>query len=149
MVKTTVANAKCRKAVMTFERQLRAEPELPPYCVGEGSQKTFDNDSGSLRRISEVSASLSTLKTSCKSLKKPKLGAEIAANFQRPQGSSPEAYTSFDESLASESGDNGFLFSNEEDPDLFCVISEWFYTGELPGPPSHISNSRPPNEATA
>ncbi|CZT04814.1 uncharacterized protein RAG0_11131 [Rhynchosporium agropyri] len=62
IVKTTVANAKCRKAVMTFERKLRAEPELPPYCVGEGSQKTFDNDSGTLRRISEVSAWVEMLK---------------------------------------------------------------------------------------
>ncbi|CZT04811.1 uncharacterized protein RAG0_11130 [Rhynchosporium agropyri] len=100
---------------------------------------------------------------SCISLKKPKLGAEIGTEMiQIEVGCDNKRQTfivhkallqkhtqSFDESLASESGKNGFLFLNEEDPDLFCVISEWFYTGELPGPPSHISNSRPPNEATA
>ncbi|KAH9212812.1 hypothetical protein DL95DRAFT_367845, partial [Leptodontidium sp. 2 PMI_412] len=37
----------------------------------------------------------------------------------------------FDTSLASETGKNGFIFLNDEDPDVFRIINDWLYTVSL------------------
>ncbi|KAL2065926.1 hypothetical protein VTL71DRAFT_3596 [Oculimacula yallundae] len=98
---------------------------------------------------------------SCKSLKKPKLGAEIGTEtvqigvgvgnkrqtFKVHKSLLQKHTKFFDTSLASETGKNGFIFLNDEDPDIFHMIGEWFYTGELPKPPTQFSVQRPPSEA--
>ncbi|KAG4433762.1 hypothetical protein IFR05_010761 [Cadophora sp. M221] len=98
---------------------------------------------------------------SCKSLKKPNLGAEIGnETIQTGVGVGDKRQTFnvhktllqkntkfFDTSLASETGKIGFIFLNDEDPDVFRMISDWFYTGELPKPPTKISVRSPPSLA--